>query len=116
MAAQCTTCHMTRLLGGSMAQKLGLVRPVETEDKGRFEHSNKPGDEYMFKVPSLLNVAKTGPYYHDGSMKTLEEAVRHMAKHQVAIPVSDAQIKSILAFLEALTGEVEDPSLLTEPN
>ena len=105
LATGCTTCHMTRLLGGSMPQKLGLIRPVESADKGRFEYSKRKGEEMLFKVPSLLNVAKTAPYHHDGSVGDLEEAVRLMVKHQVVIPASESQIKSIVAFLGALTGE-----------
>ncbi|MEM7202974.1 MAG: cytochrome c peroxidase [Planctomycetota bacterium] len=114
MNATCTTCHAYRTLGGYQAQKLGNIRPFETEDKGRMVVTGKKGDEYMFKVPNLLNVAKTGPYLHDGSIESLEETVRFMAKHQVAIPVSEDQIKSIVAFLGSLTGELVDPSVIQE--
>ena len=110
----CTTCHITRLLGGNQRQKLGLIRPIELADKGRFEFTEKAGDEYHFKVPSLLNVAKTAPYGHDGSKKTLEETVLYMVKHQVQKPASDSQVKAIVTFLGALTGELENPSVIAE--
>ncbi len=105
--ATCTVCHMTRLVGGSLSQKLGLVRPVETEDKGRHQVTKAEGDKYLFKVPSLLNVEKTAPYLHDGSIESLEETVRYMVKHQAAVPVGEEDIKAIIAFLKALTGKLE---------
>ena len=58
-----------------MIQKLGLVKPVESADKGRYERTKNEGDTLMFKVPQLLNVEKTAPYNHDGSIATLEEVV-----------------------------------------
>lgn len=106
MEVGCTTCHTSRLVGGQMVQKLGLIVPVETKDKGRFEVTGNPGDSYFFKVPQLLNVEKTAPYMHDGSIATLEEATRYMAKHQTTNTVlTDDQVNSIVAFLKALTGE-----------
>lgn len=108
MNVGCTTCHTSRLLGGNMVQKLGLVLPVETEDKGRFEVTGSEGDKYMFKVPQLLNVAETAPYMHDGAIATLEEAVLYMAKHQSGKDLSDTQVASIVTFLKALTGEVPE--------
>jgi cytochrome c peroxidase len=101
----CTTCHIGRTLGGGMFQKLGLVVPFETEDLGRFKVTNNEADKFSFKVPMLLNVAKTAPYYHDGKIATLEEAVRMMAKHQLGRDLSAEQIASIVTFLNALTGE-----------
>jgi cytochrome c peroxidase len=60
----------------------------------------------MFKVPSLRNIAMTGPYFHDGSITTLEEAVRLMADHQLGKELSDDDVTSIVTFLNALTGEI----------
>jgi cytochrome c peroxidase len=105
MQVGCTTCHVTRLVGGQMSQKLGLIMPVETQDHGRFEATQKDADKDMWKVPQLLNVAKTGPYLHDGSQKTLEEVTKFMAKVQLGKPLSDAQVADIVAFLGSLTGE-----------
>lgn len=102
----CTACHMGATLGGQMYQKLGLVKDYPTEDLGRFEVTHKESDRKIFKVPSLRNVAKTGPYYHDGSVKTLEEAVAKMGEYQLGKNLSEEQVTSIVTFLNSLTGTV----------
>jgi cytochrome c peroxidase len=103
----CTACHMGTLVGGGMYQKLGLVQPwPEQKDLGRYEVTKNDADKMMFKVPSLRNVEKTSPYFNDGSVKTLEEAVKLMAKHQLGKDLSDADIKSIITWLKTLTGEI----------
>ena len=108
MEVGCTTCHTTRLVGGHMKQKLGLIMPVESEDKGRFEVTKDPGDTNYFKVPQLLNIAETGPYMHDGSIESLDEVTRYMAKVQLARTLTDDQVKAIGAFLRALTGKTPE--------
>ena len=105
-ATGCTTCHFGKTFGGSMYQKLGLVKPYATEDTGRHKHTGNEADKYFFKVPSLLNIAKTGPYFHDGSIKTLEEAVKIMAEYQLGRDLSDDDVKSIVIFLNSLTGDL----------
>lgn len=105
----CTTCHMGHLLGGTLFQKLGLVQPYPTKDLGRADHTRQDADKGFFKVPSLRNVAETGPWFHDGSVATLEEAVRLMAWHQRGQALTQAEIASIVTFLKALSGPV-DPS------
>ena len=104
----CTTCHMGAPVGGLVYQKLGLVHPYETKDPGRYDVTKNEADRYFFKVPSLRNVAKTGPYFHDGSIATLPEAVRLMAWHQLGKELSDADVASIVTFLAALTGRVDE--------
>jgi len=90
-----------------MYQKLGLVKPWPKEtDLGRFEVTKQDSDKMMFKVPSLRNIEKTGPYFHDGSVATLEEAVKLMASHQLGKELSDADVASIVTFLKSLTGEI----------
>ena len=100
----CITCHQYRTLGGSMSQKLGLMEPWQGEDTGRaaIDPAMQP---YFFKVPGLTNVAKTAPYYHDGSIATLEQAVTNMAKIQLARELAPDKVAAIVAFLQALTGE-----------
>lgn len=106
MQTGCTTCHSGVAVGGAMYQKLGLVKPWPNQkDQGRFGLTKKDADKMMFKVPSLRNIAKTGPYFHDGSIKTLPEAVSLMAQHQLGKDLSDADVQSIVTFLESLTGE-----------
>ena len=103
----CVSCHMGPLLGGSTYQKLGLVEPYDTEDIGRAKFTGEDSDKYFFKVPSLRNIAETGPYLHDGSIATLDEMVKLMAKHQLGKELSDKETASIVTFLGALTGEID---------
>lgn len=110
----CTACHIGPAAGGGMYQKLGLVRPYETRDPGRWEATKNEADRGFFKVPSLRNVEKTAPYYHDGSVATLPEAVRLMGRHQLGRELSDADVASIVTFLHALTGRV-DAAFVAKP-
>jgi len=106
--ADCGTCHSGPYMGGAMFQKLGLEKPWDDdEDQGRFDITGKEADRQVFKVPSLRNVAETGPYFHNGSVKTLNEAVRLMADHQLGISVTDEQVISIVSFLNSLTGDID---------
>ena len=111
----CTACHNGVLVGGGMFQKAGLVKPWPNQkDTGRLGVTKKTEDTMVFKVPSLRNVAKTAPYFHDGSVAALPEAIRLMAEHQLGKQLDDAQTASIAAFLGALTGEVA-PALSATP-
>jgi cytochrome c peroxidase len=111
----CQTCHSGPGMGGAMFQKLGLVMPWrDSLDLGRFEVSKQDSDRQVFKVPSLRNAEKTAPYYHDGSVPTLEEAVRLMGRHQLGKELSDAQVASIVTFLKSTTGPLP-AELIKEP-
>lgn len=107
IATGCTACHTGAFLGGGMYQKVGLVEPYPTQDKGRADVTKNKADEFFFKVPSLRNIAETGPYFHDGSVATLEDAVRLMAKHQLGKQLADADVASIVTFLKSLTGQID---------
>ena len=112
----CIRCHSGNLLGGTSFQKVGSVRPYVTDNssKGRMDVSGKPWDEMMFKVPTLLNVERTAPYFHDGAVKTLPDAVKKMADIQLDMNLSEKQVEEIVAFLESLNGElpkIEKPTL-----
>lgn len=113
----CQTCHNGIYVGGSMFQKLGLAKPWDNvKDPGRFSVTKQETDRMVFKVPTLRNIEKTAPYYHDGSISTLDEAVRQMADHQLARTLSKDEADSIVAFLKALTGElpaeyIKEPAL-----
>lgn len=103
----CQTCHDGAALGGTTYQKLGKEKEFPNlKDQGRYEHTKKDGDKAFFKVPGLRNIAKTAPYYHDGSIKTLEEATENMAWHQLGKKLKPEETKSIVTFLNALTGDV----------
>lgn len=103
----CVQCHSGTYVGGSQMQKLGLLQPwPDSRDRGRYEETGKDTDWMLFKVPGLRNVTQTAPYFHDGSVATLETAVRRMARHQLDRSLSDEEVEDIVAFLDALTGEL----------
>ena len=111
----CVSCHNGALLGGTTYQKLGKVKPwPRAEDPGRKKVTGKAEDLHHFKVPSLRNIAKTGPYFHDGKTASLEEAVKLMATHQLGKELDDIQLAKLMAFLNSLTGQA-DPKLLETP-
>lgn len=97
--AGCTSCHAGPNLGGQMYQKLGALKEYKTKDTGRFQVTKEDKDKYVFKVPGLRNVTKTAPYFHDGSVKTLDEAISIMAEYQTGIKLSKEEIDNIKAFL-----------------
>lgn len=110
----CISCHNGSMLGGNMLQKFGVYASYmdytnsKKEDLGLMTQTNAPTDKYMFKVPSLRNVAKTGPYFHDGSVTKLEDAVKIMGKVQLNADLSTDEISNITAFLNSLTGEIPE--------
>jgi cytochrome c peroxidase len=101
--AGCATCHSGPVLGGNSFQKVGLVHPWETSDVGRAEVTKDDADKHKFKVPMLRNIGLTGPYFHDGKIVSLEEAVRKMGWHQLDKRLTEEEVSSIVAFLNALT-------------
>jgi cytochrome c peroxidase len=114
-ASGCTTCHNGPAVGGTSFQKLGVIEDYPTEDKGRFEVTKNEEDLRKFRVPTLRNVEKTGPWFHDGSVKELPEAVRLMAKHQLGMTFSEAEVGDLVAFLKSLTGELPGDGLVSVP-
>jgi len=103
----CMVCHTGEFLGGTSYQRVGAVEPwPNQDDQGRASVTKSPSDRMMFKVPTLRNIAKTAPYFHDGSAKTLDQAVRMMGKHQLGLELSDPEVTAIVAWLGALTGEL----------
>lgn len=105
MEAGCFSCHNGPALGGNMYMKLGVVKAwPELKDKGRSEITKNDAEMFMFKVPSLRNIEKTGPYLHDGSVKDLNKMVSMMAEYQLGKTLSDEEVKSIVTFLKTLTG------------
>lgn len=80
------------------------MKPYEnTSDLGRFNVTKDNDDKFKFKVPSLRNIAITGPYFHDGKMATLDQAVKKMADMQLGKELSAAETSQIVAFLNSLT-------------
>lgn len=101
----CTTCHNGPSVGGTSFQRLGLVTPYpDQHDTGRFGITHLEADRMVFKVPSLRNIDRTAPYFHDGSLTELPTVVRTMARHQLGKELRDDEVDSIVTFLHALTG------------
>jgi cytochrome c peroxidase len=110
----CVQCHTGEYLGGSMFQKVGSIEPWPNQtDQGRYELTNQEGDRMQFKVPSLRNITKTAPYFHDGSVATLDVAVREMSRYQLGVPLNDQEVQLIVAWLGCLTGDL--PVAYTTP-
>ncbi|MCF6242336.1 MAG: cytochrome-c peroxidase [Bacteroidales bacterium] len=120
MEVGCTTCHIGENLGGTMYQKFGLfgdyaeLTKSKTIDNGRYDVSQNEADKFMFKVPILRNIEKTYPYFHDGSVADLNEAVRIMAKLELNKDLSDEQVNDIVTFLKSLTADIPE-DWKTEP-
>ena len=77
-------------------------------DLGRAASTKKDEDRYVFRVPMLRNVARTAPYFHDGSVERLDAAVKIMASVQLGRQLDDAAVADIVAFLDSLTGKVPE--------
>ena len=118
MSFGCSGCHSGVTVGGQMYQKFGITQDYwnltgskeielfKGRDRGRFQDTKDEADAFMFKVQQLRNVAVTPPFFHDGSVADLGDAVRIMAKLQLGRDLSDADVADLIAFLESLTGEV----------
>ena len=110
--AGCAACHDGPRVGGTQLRKFGRNKDYWTEtgsakpDVGRFSMTRKEEDKYVFRVPTLRNVARTAPYFHDGSVDTLDRAVKIMGRVQLGKELDEGTISLISAFLESLTGEV----------
>lgn len=104
----CVACHNGVNIGGNLYQKMGVVLPYHNGDEprwlGRYNVTGDEEDRFYLKVPSLRNVALTAPYFHDGSVATLEEAVEKMAFYQLGRKLSPDEVESLAAFLKTLTG------------
>lgn len=101
----CTACHNGIGIGGNSFQVLGAVEPYPTKDLGRYNITKDPDDKYAFKVPSLRNIVHTAPYFHDGSVADLKDAVKLMGKHQLGSNLTDDQVDRIVAFLGSLSAK-----------
>lgn len=129
----CFTCHSgVNFAGPTLPEGTGFYMKFPTfansefikkykldEDKGRFDQTKKSEDLHMWRVPSLRNIALTAPYFHNGSVANLEEAVKVMAKVQLDKDLTEKQVANIVAFLNTLTGErpfISAPQLPDTPN
>jgi cytochrome c peroxidase len=106
----CVACHRGVNIGGSMYAQFGAVEKpgasiLPPEDKGRMVVTKAASDEYVFKVPTLRNIALTAPYFHSGKTWDLREAVAIMGTSQLGIRLTDDESDRVVAFLNSLTGE-----------
>lgn len=117
----CISCHQGQNVGGNMFQTMGVMgdyfrdrkgMPQTEDDLGRYLVTKRDRDKFVFRVPSLRNVEKTAPYFHDGYAKTLDQAVEIMGRYQLGQKLSQRDINSIVAFLKTLTGET--PAILNK--
>lgn len=112
----CIACHQGVNVGGNMFQKFGVMgdyfaargNPTEA-DLGRYLVTGEEDDRNVFKVPSLRNVVLTAPYFHDGSARTLDEAIEVMFSYQLGRVASKEDKAAIKTFLDTLTGNLEQP-------
>jgi len=109
----CASCHNGEVLGGNSFQKFGVFAKYEeytkskTVDDGKFAVTKNEADKFFFKVSGLRNIEKTAPYFHDGSVASLEEAVKIMAKVELNKDLTDAEVAEITTFLKALTADLD---------
>lgn len=112
MTVGCVGCHSGNLIGGTMLQRFGVM-------ENYWEHTGSPeimsglmtatgeeSDRFFFRVPLLRNVAETGPYFHDGSVNNLRRATAVMARVQLGQDLDSQALDELVAFQEALTGEI----------
>jgi cytochrome c peroxidase len=119
----CTSCHSGAAFNGAGTFQRFPVHDNAyfaaqyhfKKDKGVAEVSKKEADEHLWKVPTLRNIALTAPYFHNGSVKTLDEAVKIMAKMQLDKDLSKEEIADIVAFLDGLTGQFPKQSMPVLP-
>jgi cytochrome c peroxidase len=105
--AGCQTCHAGTLVGGNLYQKLGAAKEFpDQSDPGRMKVTKAEADKMVFKVPSLRNIEKTGPYYHNGKVTSLEEATSMMAELQLGKTLKPEEVASIVTWMKSLTGEI----------
>lgn len=107
----CVSCHQGMNVGGNLFQKVGIFKDyfasrgnVREIDFGRFLDTGAERDLFVFRVPGLRNVAVTAPYFHDGSVDRLDDAVRKMAKFQLGELLTNEETSLIVLFLRTLTG------------
>ncbi|MEN4053917.1 MULTISPECIES: cytochrome-c peroxidase [Sulfurimonas] len=102
----CASCHHGENIGGNLYNKFGIFNETNSEWLGRYNITHKERDKYFFKVPSLRNVARTAPYFHDGRTYDLKEAVEIMSQYQLGRHITKEEISKIVAFLKSLNGEL----------
>jgi cytochrome c peroxidase len=113
----CVACHQGVNVGGNLFQRFGIFHdpfaewPIRPADLGRFTVTGEADDRFVFRVPSLRNVAVTAPYFHDGRAETMEQAIEEMARSQLGRVLTVQETELIAAFLRTLTGQYRGRAL-----
>ena len=104
----CISCHNGVNVGGNSYQKMGIIVPIKhnAHIDDRFVLTGREQDKNVFKVPTLRNIARTAPYFHDGSAGTLKKAISTMSYHNLGVKLTPSEIDSLIAFLTTLNGEI----------
>ena len=113
----CASCHQGKNVGGNMFEKIGIMEdyfaerggPITEADLGRFNVTKDPRDKHAFRVPSLRLASKTAPYFHDGSIEKLDDAILAMGRYQLGKTLSPHEVSRLSAFVVSLAGEVPRP-------
>lgn len=103
----CINCHNGINVGSNMYQKMGVFTPYSADkiSHGRSDITKRDRDKFVYKVPTLRNIAQTAPYFHDGAAATLEDAVVQMYELQLGVKKSKKDVQNIVAFLKTLSGD-----------
>jgi cytochrome c peroxidase len=102
----CIVCHNGINVGGNFYNKFGIFKDANSSVLGRYNITKRGEDKFVFKVPSLRNVALTAPYMHDGRTTSLKDAIEIMSEHQLGRYITEEEVRKIAVFLESLTGEI----------
>lgn len=103
----CISCHNGVNIGGNSFQKMGVIFGYESySGDDRFKETKRESDRSVYKVPTLRNISKTAPYFHDGSAESLEEAIGKMSHHNLGLDLLDKEADLIVQFLLTLDGEI----------
>ena len=119
----CISCHQGINIGGNLFQKFGIFYNylekrgnITTVDYGRQNVTDRLRDKHVFKVPTLRNIELTAPYFHDGTILSLDSAILIMGKTQLGVTINNKDIIKIKMFLKTLTGEYKGVLLSAEPS
>ena len=102
----CIACHNGINMGGNLYSKFGVIMDAQTISLGRYNVTKRERDKYFFKVPSLRNIEKTAPYFHDGRADTLRKAIKIMSLLQLGREFSDKELMQVEEFLKSLNGDI----------
>ena len=105
-AKGCISCHQGVNIGGNMYNKFGVFTDTNSSNLGRYNVTHRERDKYYFKVPSLRNVERTAPYFHDGRTYSLKAAVYAMSLYQLGRKITPQEVDKIVAFLHSLNGRI----------